>query len=222
MPKKLTMLHTAPANVTTFGNLLQEMAPDIPAEHILDESVLYDARTAGEVTPAVAARIEAKVLSADPDAALVLCTCSTIGGAAEQITHPNAGPVMRVDRAMAERAVALGDNILVVAALASTLAPTRDLILEAAKAAGKTVQVSELVCEGSWAKFEQGDTEAYWQAIADCLHRHAHKGEVVVLAQASMAGAADLCHDLDAPVLNSPRLGLEAAIKAYREATAQP
>lgn len=219
MSKKLTLLHTARDNVATFSKLLNELAPDIPAEHILDETVLQDARAAGEVTPAVAARIEAKVLSADPNTALVLCTCSTIGGAAEQITHPNAGPVLRVDRAMAEKAVALGDNILMVAALASTLAPTRDLILDAAKKAGKTVQITEMVCEGAWAKFEQGDTQGYWSAIADCLRRHAHTGEVIVLAQASMAGAVDLCTDLDIPVLSSPRLGLEAAITAYRAAT---
>ena len=35
---------------------------------------------------------------------------------------------------------------------------------------------------------------------------------MIVLAQASMAGAAALCPDLAIPILSSPRLGLEAAL----------
>jgi hypothetical protein len=151
---------------------------------------------------------------------VVLCTCSTIGGAAEQVRHPSAGPVQRVDRAMAERAVAIGSKIVVVAALASTLAPTRDLILDVARQAGKSVTITEVLCEGAWGKFEGGDQAGYWQAVADCLRHHVDTGDVIVLAQASMAGAADLCADLSAPILSSPRLGVEAAIAAYRAATA--
>jgi len=40
--------------------------------------------------------------------------------------------------------------------------------------------------------------------------------DVIVLAQASMAAAEPFCADLPCPVLSSPRLGLLAAINAYR------
>jgi hypothetical protein len=216
MTKKLTFLHTAATNVATFDQLLRELAPDIPAAHLLDERLLADARAAGTITPALAAQIEARLLEADAESAVVLCTCSTIGGAAEAVTHPTAGPVVRVDRAMAEQAVALGETILVAAALASTLAPTRELILDAARQAGKPVTITELLCEGAWARFEAGDQAGYWQAVADCLHEQAGAADVIVLAQASMAGAAALCGDLPIPILSSPRLGLEAAIRLYR------
>lgn len=217
--KKLTLLHTAPANVTTFDRLLRELAPDIPAEHLLDESLLNDARAAGEITPALAERISSRLLAAGDESAVLLCTCSTIGGAAEQVVHPRAGRVQRVDRAMAERAVALGEHIIVAAALASTLAPTRELILDAAQRVGKAVTVHEVLCPDAWSHFERGDLPAYWAAVANCLRGQATQGDVIVLAQASMAGAAELCADLPIPVLSSPRLGLEAAIAAYRAAT---
>jgi hypothetical protein len=214
--KKLVFLHTAPANVATFDQLAHQLAPDIPVEHILDESLLADARRSGVITAELADRIRARVLATDSESGVVLCTCSTIGGAAEQIRHPSAGFVQRVDRAMAERAVDLGDRIVVVAALASTLAPTRELILEVAQARDKPVALIEVLCEGAWSRFEQGDQPGYWQAVANCLRQQAEAGEVIVLAQASMAGAADLCADLPIPILSSPRLGLEAAIRAYR------
>jgi len=40
--------------------------------------------------------------------------------------------------------------------------------------------------------------------------------DCIVLAQASMAGAADLLQGLPIPVLSSPRIGMEAAVTAYR------
>ena len=46
----------------------------------------------------------------------------------------------------------------------------------------------------------------------------AANADVIILAQASMAGAAELVSDLGVPVLSSPPLGVEAAISAYRSA----
>lgn len=216
MSKTLAFVHTAPVNVATFDRLMAEIDPTIPVKHILDESLLRDARAQG-ITPELTQRIEAAMTSAmDEETAVVVCTCSTIGGAAERVTSPTGQPVIRVDRAMAERAVAMGSNIVVAAALESTLAPTRQLIEEVAAQQGRAVNIRLLVCEGAWQFFDQGDQAGYWDAIAKSLHEADDLGDVVVLAQASMAGAAPLCADLGVPILSSPRLGLEAALAAYR------
>lgn len=217
MPKTLTFLHTSPVHIATFDRLLAELAPTIPARHIVDESLLEQARAAG-LTPALEQRVT-RVIAEElaGEAAVVVCTCSTIGGCAERAGHAAGGPVVRVDRAMAERAVAMGERIIVAAALASTLAPTCRLIDDVARRAGKSVALSEVVCEGAWVHFERGDHAAYHQSIAASL-RAAPPGDVIVLAQASMAGAAALCADLPIPILSSPRLGLEAAVRAYRAA----
>lgn len=122
--------------------------------------------------------------------------------------------VLRVDRPMAERAVALGQRILVAAALESTVAPTRALVLQAARAASKQIELRELLCAPAWAFFERGDLAGYAQAIADALHGGAGDADVIVLAQASMAAAGPLCADMGIPILSSPRLGLEAALAA--------
>jgi hypothetical protein len=59
--------------------------------------------------------------------------------------------------------------------------------------------------------------EGYVREIADSLRQNAHRGAVILLAQASMAAAATRCTDLPIPVLGSPELGVEAAIAAYRQ-----
>lgn len=216
MAKTLTFLHTSPVHIATFDRLLAEADPTIPVRHIVDEQLLHDARHAGTITPELAQRVTDTVLAAVAhDAAVVVCTCSTIGGCAEQAKQYTSQPVVRVDRAMAEHAVAAGSRIIVVAALASTLAPTRQLLLAVAHDAGKTITITQVLCDDAWSKFEAGDQAGYIHEIANTIREVAHAGDVVVLAQASMADAATQCADVAIPVLSSPRLGVEAAVTAY-------
>ena len=117
---------------------------------------------------------------------------------------------------MAEQAVVCGSPMVIVATLASTLAPTKELIVDAALTAHKTIGIIEMLVERAWPKFEQGDETGYFECIAETLYVAASIGKVVVLAQASMAGAVDLCPDITVPILTSPKMGLEAAIKAHK------
>jgi hypothetical protein len=149
MTKTLTFLHTSPVHIATFDQLLAEIDPDIPARHVVDESLLQDARASG-ITAELTQRITQTLVDAiADDTAVVICTCSTIGGCAEQINHGTNRPIIRVDRAMAERAVATGERIVVVAALASTLTPTRQLIEEVADQAGKAITILDAWCEAA-------------------------------------------------------------------------
>jgi hypothetical protein len=121
---------------------------------------------------------------------------------------------------MAEHAIAAGSRILIAACVPSTIGPTRELLAGAAHAAGRTVQLDDKLMPEAWAFFQRGDRQGYWEAIAAGLRQAARGYDAVVLAQASMAGAAALLADLGIPVLASPRLGVEAAIAAYRAVAA--
>jgi hypothetical protein len=211
---RILFLHTSPAHIPTFDTLLAEIAPSIQATHVVDERLLQDAREGG-ITSAIHERVgKAIQAAATTDTALVVCTCSTLGGVAEQ--HATADlPIVRVDRAMAELAVATGSDILVVAALASTLVPTRALLEQVAADTGRRIVITEILCETAWPYFAQGDLAMYHGIIAESIRQHAEGANVVVLAQASMAGAAALCADLALPILSSPRLAVEAAVRGY-------
>ena len=149
---------------------------------------------------------------------LVVCTCSTLGGCAERANEDRPGVAMRIDWPMAERAVLLGQRILIAATLESTLEPTHSLVEDAARSAGREIRTRALLCDGAWAHFERGDAEGYHRAIAQALRQGVRDTDtdVVVLAQASMAPAAALCAHLSAPVLSSPRLGIAQALARYR------
>ena len=209
----LTFLHTAPIHIDTFNTLLRELAPDLRVRHIVDEAILREARDAGRLTEAMQAKVTAQV-EALRDAPVVLCTCSTIGGCAEEAGAQAGANVIRVDRPMAARAVQMGSRIIVAATLASTLQPTQDLILDEARRQAKSIELIEVLCDGAWAKFEQGDRAGYVEAIAQRLRQVVHLGDVIVLAQASMADVER--EDFGVPVLSSPRIGLRHALAVLK------
>jgi len=112
---------------------------------------------------------------------------------------------------MAEQAVSSGSRIAVVAALQSTVAPTVVLIREVAGSQDLDPAIEEVVVSGAWSLFENGDLVGYASGVAARIDSLDPAPDVVVLAQASMALAADLC-TTTVPVLTSPRSAVEAAV----------
>lgn len=218
MTRHLALLHTSPVHVETFDRLVREFDPAVRVDHVVDVTLLADARRLGAADPGVVRRVHAAMAAAAArGASLVVCTCSTIGGVAER-TPPNSRfGVARIDRAMADRAVQLGPRILLVAALQSTLEPTRDLLRESAERLGREIAVETLCVEQAWPLFERGDTAGYLETIARAV-RAAAGADVVVLAQASMAGALPLLEGLGVEVLASPALGIRTALQQLRGA----
>jgi hypothetical protein len=206
-------LHTSQEHAATFRALVAELLPDAEVLEVVDELLLDRARRHGQhdvrVIGAIADRLAELV-----DADVVVCTCSTIGGAAERIGLAAGEEVVRVDRAMVQRAVEMAGidgagRVAVVATLPSTLAPTRDLFDEIMLATGATLQVETHLIDDAWARHEAGDTEGYLDVIASRLPAIASGVDVVVLAQASMAPARGRIVT-PTPVLSSPRLAIES------------
>lgn len=208
-------LHTADVHRATFTTLVDELAPGARTVHVVDPSLLADARSRGGIDEALRVRLVTRLREAAKDADVVVCTCSTISGEAEVVADLLDVPVIRVDRPMAEQAVAAGARIAVVAALATTLEPTTALLREVADSQGVTLQLAEYVCGDAWTHFEAGDTDRYRQAIVSTIDAIPGPVDVIVLAQASMAGAAGRCRT-DVAVLSSPRLAVVRALDSLR------
>ncbi|GAA2628245.1 aspartate/glutamate racemase family protein [Paractinoplanes durhamensis] len=209
-------LHTADVHVPVFHELRAELAPGWADLHVVDPALLADAQRDG-ITAELAGRVDARLHElADRGADLIVCTCSSLAEYAESRTSDLGVPVLRVDRPMAEAAVAAGERIAVLATVDSTLAPTCALLRTAAERAGRRVTLIETPCPGAWSLFLQGDLRAYAEKVADRAREIAPGVDVIVLAQASLTPAAELLTDLAIPVLTSPRT---AVARAVAEAT---
>lgn len=215
MPPEIVFLHTAEAHRSTFRALLAAESPQRRYADIVDAELLRDRMAEGALTPTLQARLQAHLAAAKADGAqVVLCTCSTLGGAAERLGARIGVPTLRVDRGMAEAAVAAGERILVLACIESTLAPTCALLTEVAAAAGRSVSLRSALVSKAWSDFLAGEQDRYLERIAAAIDAHDGAADAIVLAQASMADAALRCSAARSKVLSSPRLGLRRALAA--------
>lgn len=215
--RPIGFLHTSVVHTATFEGLVAETDDAVETVTIVMESLLDDARVDGPASASVRAGInDALDRFVESGAGTIVCTCSTIAGQAEIEGAVRSLDVMRVDRSMAEAAVALGGRIAVLVAIPSTVGPTTDLLADVAERRGVECVVTVYVCEGAWVCFEQGDLEGYLAIVAGECEAAAGVSDVIVLAQASMAPASKLCA-VEVPIMSSPRAAVDAAVAAARE-----
>jgi hypothetical protein len=207
MTRPVTLLHTSPVHVATFDGLRDRLDPEAVLAHEVREDWLAQARVDG-VTDTLASEITALVRSAESP---VLCTCSTLGEAAAE-----AGAI-RIDAPMMQRATEIGGKVLLVYVLESTRHASETLLRDALEASGQPGNYQALGLPALWDMFEAGDHAGFTKAIADAVTEVVQDQSdfrVVVLAQASMAGAVDALKALPVITLSSPEPALQAALAA--------
>ena len=200
----LTLIHTAKVHETTFDTLRDRLAPGAELHHVTRPDWLTRAR-AGDAT--VTEEL-AQTIGRSPGA--VLCTCTTLGEAAESLG------ALRIDWPMMQAAAQSGGAIMLAYALDSTYDASLALLDRALEATGTRQKVHPLPLTQYWPLFEAGETEAFTSVIAGEIRQAAMtlpNLACVVLAQASMAPAADRLTGMRIPVLASPELALRAALE---------
>ena len=195
----ITLLHSAEAHRATFDAL-----PGVALVHIVRPDFLERAQSG--IDDVLADEIIGVVSRGFGP---VLCTCTTIGPVAAQ-----AG-ALRIDWPMMQAAARRGGPVLLVCCLDSTRTPSLDLLATALHEAGNPGPVQILLLSDLWPLFTSGQTDDFHRAIAGVIRTAAAQPsdvKCVILAQASMAGAAPLLDDLGIPVLASPESALRAAL----------
>jgi hypothetical protein len=213
---KISCLHTSASNIAVFEAARRALGDD---EVILKHRVRTDLLAAAEAGNGPDGRVleltAAELRSLAVGAKGVLLTCSTLGPAVARFGPAPSLPVLRVDAALAEAAVAGGGSVVVLCAAGATIGPTRAVFEQAAGATGAAIEVR--LVPDAWTAFKAGDEQRYLRLVAEAAELAAAEGGIVALAQASMAGAARLVRDATPP-LTSPLVGLAAIVAAARAA----
>ena len=224
-PRRLGLVHTSATLVPAFEQLCRERVPGVAVFNIVDDSLIKDVIAHGRLRPATARRVVQHVVAAEAAGAdTILVTCSSIGRAVETAATLVDVPVIRVDRPLAERAVATGRRIGVIATLPTTLDPTADLIGRCAAAAGREVAITARLCDGAFEALMAGDAATHDATVAAALEALAAEVDVIALAQASMARVvAALPPDpTRPPILASPPLAIEALADLFARTPCPP
>lgn len=210
----LALLHTSPTLSPMFNDLTARLAPGVRVLHFVDESLIKNTVAAGRLEkPTMRRLIDLVGSTFDAGADAVLVTCSSVGPAVDMAAVLHDKPVLRVDRPMAEQAVAMATRIGVLATLPTTLAPTADLVRRVAAEQGKEVEIVEHLCEGAFDAVMAGDGATHDRIVGTALTDAMRGVDAIVLAQASMARVLQTLPEgaVAAPVFSSPELGVARA-----------
>ena len=99
----------------------------------------------------------------------------------------------------------------ILATVASTLAPTENLILDTAQRMKMSVTTTKRLAEGAFDLLMSGQRDQHNERVLSEAHKLAESVDAIVLAQASMAYlATTIEQQIGKPVLSSPRMGVES------------
>ena len=211
MSKSIAIVETSAVSFAELKELCREIIPNVKVTQIIDESLIQEVNQNGGPTPFVKRRMleyfrNAQELGVD----LIVNQCSSVGEAADQIAPFLNVPILKIDEAMAEKAVQMGRKIAVVATVESTTGPSVRLIEKKAKELGKEVEVDLHLVEGAMmVLIEKNDAETHNRMVLGEVEKAAKENDVVVLAQGSMTVLLPLVSSIETPVLTSPRLCIE-------------
>ncbi len=215
----LGLVHNSPVLAPIFNEIAARVMPDVRILHFVDESTIKNTIAAGYLQKATmrqVIRLVGSTFDAGCDVALV--TCSSIGRAVDMAAKLYDQPVLRVDRAMAEKAVATGKRIGVIATLSTTLNPTAELVRRVAAEQGKDIEIVEHLCAGAFDAVMAGDGATHDRIVSEALTQSLADVDAIVLAQASMARVVAALPEgaVKVPVLASPELGMLHAAEVLK------
>ncbi|MDO4305332.1 MAG: aspartate/glutamate racemase family protein [Eubacteriales bacterium] len=176
-----------------------------------DPSILAEVREHGYVTAGAAARLVGMYMQAVSDGAdAVLNCCSSVGevaDAAQDIGRYTGIPIVRIDEEMCREAVRSGSRIGVLATLPTTLEPTKNTILRAAREMNRHVSLTDGLIDGAFGI----DQEQFKEMLCSKAAEISDRADVILLAQGSMAYAEEVIREKTGkPVFSSPRFGASA------------
>lgn len=210
MSKKLAIIHTTPVTVDALKQLAQEQLSSCEVINFVDDSILPQLAANGGNLDDVKERLCAYAVFAEQQQAdVILSACSSVGDVAAMMQERVRIPVVRIDEAMAEKAVRMGRRIGVAATLNTTLQPTLQLLKRKADEAGAEVAFEPALADEAYRKLIAGDKDGHDEVLANVLAELIERVDAVVLAQASMARVVSrLPEQVRDRFLTSPALGM--------------
>ncbi len=203
---RVALLHTGAVVIGPVSAAVRDALPDATVVNYLDDRIVADLGDASRAD-SVPGRVVDLVHAAKRGGAdVVMLTCSSISLLAAPTSEAVGIPVLRIDEAMADIAIA-HRRIAVVATLPTTLRPTAALLRERAERAGTVVEIEERLVVGAFDAVAAGDRGRHDALLVGEIERVAAESDVIVLAQASMASAAETA-SVEVPVLSSVAPGV--------------
>jgi len=217
MKTELTLISTGIGVVEKIVSLVRQERPDMRVHNIIDDSVIPSIVANNNVVPpGVIRRLSAYChLAEEGGAEAILVTCSSISEIVDIARHLVGVPIFKIDEPMAEIAASRSRRRIGIAAtLNTTLDPTERLIRSKVSALGKHIEIQSDLCGGAFQALWKGDSRTHDEIVIKVVRALLSDCDIVVLAQASMARAAErLKREEQERVLTSPASGVKRVLE---------
>ena len=211
---KIYAIHTSNVSYNDLKALFTKYAPEVEYFNIVDDSLLEEVKKVGHVTPNIIHRMSAYFKIAEAQGAdLIFNQCSSVGEAADIAAMGVNIPVVKVDEAMAEKAVSMGKRIAVIATVASTVGPSTRLVRTKAALMDKDCVVDEVLVDGALdILMKEKDVKKHNDLVLAAIDKASEDHDVICLAQGSMTALLPYLTETKVPVLTSPEIGVIKAV----------
>ena len=188
--KRIACIDTVYSVIDSFNQQLREGIPgDFLIHTMYDDFLATDPAPgqSGKFTPINHQRLRLDMQAqALTGADIIVVTCSTLSPSVRLLRGEFNVPVVAIDDAMVNEAVAAGTKIGLMATAKSTVAPSPSAIEAAAEAAGKEIDLKVLYNEEAILALKSGDQATHDRLVLEMADQMKDR-DVIVLAQASTA-----------------------------------
>src|SRR5262245_66254703 len=142
MAKRIFLVHPTPLALPPVDEAFKALWREAQIVNLLDESLYADVGPNGELTPGLIARVANLFRHCEASGADgIVFSGSTFGPAVEEGRKGIKVPVLRIEEAMMDEAVARGGSILVVSHQTRAMPVVRATLEASAKRAGKALTI---------------------------------------------------------------------------------
>jgi len=218
--KRIGLFHATLAAIPAAESAWHAADQPVSLIHYLDEGLLGHVRRHGlEETTRRRLRCWLELISGDGVDA-IMTTCSSLSPLIADLRPHIVRPIVAIDDAMIEQALAGGPRIGIVATLASAAETTRGLL--SASPGASALTLTTRIAHGAFEALGCGKMEDHDRTVRDAVVELAGESDVIVLAQLSMARALPLIKGLPIPVLTSGPGAVQRTLKAAQDAGVRP
>lgn len=211
---KIGVIHATCSAVEPLNQAAKKFRDDIVVLNFVNENLLFRANQVGGADE-VGLRSFAKTFFEAADAGVdgIIVACSVYTPFVELMKKFVSIPVIGIDNPMLHTAVERGNKIGIIATTASSGPSAKNQLMKMAGECGKALEYEIGINTEGMTKLKAGNVEAHNRIIREEGKKLVEKGcDCIVLAQITMACAAEGMKDLGVPVLTSPQEGIKAIV----------
>jgi Asp/Glu/hydantoin racemase len=209
--KSIALIHTVQSVLVSFELMLRDKLPyDVEIHNILDDYLASEPDKKGYVSAECKKILYTHIDSAQAmQSDLIVVTCSAMTPTVTQVRPFISTPLLAIDDAMVQEAVARSNNISAMATATSSAGTTTETLFAEASRQGKVVKIRALDNQDAFEAMQRGDMETHDNLVKQQASTISF-GDIIVLAQASMAHLEqDIAKITGRNVLTSPKLCIE-------------